>query len=216
MRCSLACEGNLPYNNHPLIVDISDPKQPDRHPKAQSHANPHSSTLHLIGGGFLDPEARSDLIELTRDGSVAHRWRGEPMPCCCGPSHVPLVASAYRGTRQALRPCPADAACRGNPLPAVGTDRAGTRHAQSRSIRRRRTDYCSADENHGRPRCDAEKLGVSTPKQIMSVSEQADSPVETSTHALNPPHITLGKHGTFQRVCPETANTGPRYPRSGH
>jgi hypothetical protein len=60
------------------------------------------------------------------------------------------------------------------------------------------------------------KLGVSTPKQIMSVSEQADSPVETSTHALNPPHVTLGKHGTFQRVCPETANTDPRYPRSGH
>jgi transposase len=27
----------------------------------------------MIGGGFLDPEARSDLIELTRDGSVAHR-----------------------------------------------------------------------------------------------------------------------------------------------
>jgi hypothetical protein len=26
----------------------------------------------MIGGGFLDPEARSDLIELTRDGSVAH------------------------------------------------------------------------------------------------------------------------------------------------
>src|ERR1700688_2746181 len=27
----------------------------------------------MIGGSFLDPEARSDLIELTRDGSVAHR-----------------------------------------------------------------------------------------------------------------------------------------------
>jgi transposase len=27
----------------------------------------------MIGGGFLDPESRSDLIELTRDGSVAHR-----------------------------------------------------------------------------------------------------------------------------------------------
>ena len=27
----------------------------------------------MIGAGFLDPESRSDLIELTRDGSVAHR-----------------------------------------------------------------------------------------------------------------------------------------------
>ena|ERR1700693_5525097 len=27
----------------------------------------------MIRAGFLDPESRSDLIELTRDGSVAHR-----------------------------------------------------------------------------------------------------------------------------------------------
>jgi hypothetical protein len=27
----------------------------------------------MIGGGFLEPEAHSGLIELTRDGSVAHR-----------------------------------------------------------------------------------------------------------------------------------------------
>ena len=27
----------------------------------------------MIRAGFLDPESRRDLIELTRDGSVAHR-----------------------------------------------------------------------------------------------------------------------------------------------
>ena len=27
----------------------------------------------MIRAGFLDPESRSDLIDLTRDGSVAHR-----------------------------------------------------------------------------------------------------------------------------------------------
>ena len=27
----------------------------------------------MVRAGFLDPESRSDLIELTRDGSVAHR-----------------------------------------------------------------------------------------------------------------------------------------------
>ena len=29
--------------------------------------------VFMIRGGFLDPESRSDLIELGRDGSVAHR-----------------------------------------------------------------------------------------------------------------------------------------------
>ena len=29
--------------------------------------------IFMIRGGFLDPESRSDLIELTRDGSAAHR-----------------------------------------------------------------------------------------------------------------------------------------------
>src|SRR5271170_7755865 len=31
------------------------------------------SSRCMICGGFLDPESRSDLIELGRDGSVAHR-----------------------------------------------------------------------------------------------------------------------------------------------
>ena len=37
----------------------------------------------MIGGGFLDPEAHSDLIELTRDGSVGHRLARRAMPCFC-------------------------------------------------------------------------------------------------------------------------------------
>ncbi|MEA2732283.1 MAG: hypothetical protein QOF70_6758 [Acetobacteraceae bacterium] len=31
------------------------------------------STVSMIRVGFLDPEARRDLIELARDGSAAHR-----------------------------------------------------------------------------------------------------------------------------------------------
>ena len=37
----------------------------------------------MIRGGFLDPESRNDLIDLGRDGSVAHRLAGAPTRWCC-------------------------------------------------------------------------------------------------------------------------------------
>jgi hypothetical protein len=37
----------------------------------------------MIRPGFLDSESRSDLIELARDGSAAHRLAAAPMRWCC-------------------------------------------------------------------------------------------------------------------------------------
>jgi transposase len=42
-------------------------------PDRMTACSPLATRSTRIGAGFLDPESRSDLIELTRDGSVAHR-----------------------------------------------------------------------------------------------------------------------------------------------
>jgi DNA-binding NarL/FixJ family response regulator len=42
-------------------------------PDRMTACSPLATRSTRIGDGFLDPESRRDLIELTRDGSVAHR-----------------------------------------------------------------------------------------------------------------------------------------------
>jgi Helix-turn-helix domain of resolvase len=52
----------------------------------------------MIRAGFLDPESRSDLIELTRDGSVAHRLARR---ATAGTS-VSALAKRYGTSRQTV------------------------------------------------------------------------------------------------------------------
>jgi hypothetical protein len=50
------------------------------------------------------------------------------------------------------------------------------------------------------------KLGVSIPKQILSVSDPAADPAATWTHARKPSRVNHGKTWEFQGVCPVAAN----------
>ena len=70
-----------------------------------------------------------------------------------GPSDVPLDAAPHRGPCPALRPRPADAACRRDPLrPALAADRPAPGRPEGHPLHRRESDYCSAHENRPRTR----------------------------------------------------------------